>query len=92
MKNKGNTQKKRPPQTGEAPFMSEQEKRIAGWLQKVHFRRAMLGVNERDVWKKIAELNEMYQELLRAERIRYDTLLEQQKITSSFKEAEEVDG
>ena len=72
--------------------MSEQEKRIAGWLQKVHFRRAMLGVNERDVWKKIAELNEMYQELLRAERIRYDTLLEQQKITSSIKEAEEVDG
>ena len=92
MKNKGNTQKKGPPQTGEAPFMSEQEKRIAGWLQKVHFRRAMLGVNERDVWKKIAKLNEMYQELLRAERIRYDTLLEQQKITSSFKEAEEVDG
>ena len=52
----------------------------------MHFRRTLFGVNERDVWKKLAELDKMYQQLLRAERIRYDTLLEQQKITVSSPE------
>lgn len=51
---------------------------IAKWLEHVRFRRKLLGgVNEADVWKKIREMNQKYEELLKAERIRYDTLLEE---------------
>ena len=37
----------------------------------------MGGVNEADVWKNIAELNELYEAELAAERIRYDVLLKE---------------
>lgn len=76
-------------ESGSQPWMCEEEKSIAKWLEKLHFRRALFGVNERDVWKRLAELDEMYQQLLRAERIRYDTLLEQQKRTVSSSAADE---
>lgn len=57
-------------------FSQEQEQRIAGWLQKVKFRRKIFGgVSEQDVWKKISELNDLYKEALIAERARYDALL-----------------
>ncbi len=76
------------PESGSRPWMREEEKRIAKWLEKLRFRRTLFGVNERDVWKKLAELDEMYQQLLRAERVRYDTLLEQQKKTVSSPDAD----
>lgn len=58
-----------------APFNHEQE-RIADWLRRVRFKRVMIGgVSEADVWKKIQELNAMYEAALSAERTRYDTLL-----------------
>ena len=42
------------------------------------FKKTILGgVNEADVWKKIAELNELYEAELAAERIRYDVLLKE---------------
>ncbi|MBR0162327.1 MAG: hypothetical protein IJQ02_13745 [Oscillospiraceae bacterium] len=50
--------------------------RIRSWLETVHFRRALFGISERDVWKKIAELDALYTEALQAERTRYDTLLD----------------
>ncbi|MDO5400376.1 MAG: hypothetical protein Q4F17_05255 [Eubacteriales bacterium] len=57
------------------PLSCEQEK-ILSWLKKVRFRRAVLGgVSEADVWKKIGELNAMYEAALAAERTRYDALL-----------------
>lgn len=57
-----------------------EQKRILQWLRKVRFRRQMFGgVSERDVWKKIEELNAMYDAALTAERARYDALLEQQR-------------
>ena len=57
-------------------FPPEQEQRIAGFLQKVKFRKQIFGgVSEQDVWKKIGELNDMYRQALLAERARYDTLL-----------------
>ena len=57
-------------------FGQEQESRIAEWLQKVKFRRQIIGgVSEADVFKKIRELNDMYREALIAERARYDALL-----------------
>lgn len=53
-------------------------KEIQEWLSRVRFRRVLFGgVREADVWKKIAELNALYEKLLEAERIRYDTLLEE---------------
>lgn len=63
----------------EAVQDGQEQQRIAQWLKKVRFRKALFGVSEKDVWKKIGELNDMYQELLAAERIRYDTLLEYQR-------------
>ncbi len=60
----------------ELKFPPEQEERIAGWLEKLKFRKQVFGgVSETDVWKKIGELNDMYREALIAERARYDALL-----------------
>ena len=60
----------------ELRFPPEQEEKIAGFLQKVKFRKQIFGgVSEKDVWTKIRELNEMYRQALLAERIRYDTLI-----------------
>ncbi len=57
-------------------FPPEQEEKIAGFLQKVKFRKQIFGgVSEKDVWTKIRELNEMYRQALLAERIRYDALI-----------------
>ena len=60
----------------ELRFPPEQEEKIAGFLQKVKFRKQIFGgVSEKDVWTKIRELNEMYRQALLAERIRYDALI-----------------
>ena len=62
--------------SNELKFPPEQEEKIAGFLQKVKFRKRIFGgVSEKDVWTKIGELNEMYRQALLAERIRYDTLI-----------------
>lgn len=58
------------------PLSIEQE-RILNWLKAVRFKKTILGgVVEADVWKKLGELNEMYNAALTAERVRYDALLE----------------
>lgn len=54
--------------------------RIAKWLKQVRFRRALLGVSEKDVWKKLGELNDMYRLAIIAERARYDALIEEQRL------------
>ena len=57
------------------PLNHEQE-RIQEWLKQVRFKRAFFGgVDEADLWKKIAELNSLYEAALSAERARYDALL-----------------
>ncbi|MDR7871446.1 MAG: hypothetical protein RIN55_11335 [Tissierellaceae bacterium] len=57
-------------------------KKIADWLEKVCFRKNFFGgVDEQDVWKKIDELNSMYEAALEAERVRYNTLIECYKQT-----------
>lgn len=57
-----------------------EQERIIDWLKKVKFKKQFIGgVDEQDVWKKINELNEMYEDALKAERIRYDVLLEAEK-------------
>ena len=57
------------------PLNHEQE-RIQKWLKQVRFKKAVFGgVKEADVWKKILELNALYEAALSAERARYDALL-----------------
>jgi len=63
---------------GEAKFQQETEQKIAEWLDQVKFRKRILGgIDEKDVWAKISELNDMYRAALIAERARYDALLQE---------------
>lgn len=58
--------------------LNHEHTRIRNWLKQVRFKKAVFGgVQEADVWKKIAELNAMYEAALSAERARYDALLEE---------------
>lgn len=58
--------------------LNHAQQAIGPWLSKLRFRRQLIGgVSEADVWKKIAELNDMYEAALCAERARYEALLEQ---------------
>ena len=58
--------------------ISREQKRMIAWLRKVRFKKKLFGgVSERDVWKKIEELNSMFNLALIAERARYDALLEE---------------
>lgn len=72
-------QTRRPEASAERAASAREMRRIAQWLRKVKFRRAIFGVSEKDVWKKIGEMNEMYKAALVAERARYDALLEQMR-------------
>ena len=57
------------------PLNHEQE-HIHKWLKKVRFKKVFFGgINEVDLWKKLAELNSLYEAALSAERARYDALL-----------------
>ncbi|MDO4649990.1 MAG: hypothetical protein Q4B26_15225 [Eubacteriales bacterium] len=50
---------------------------MLNWMKKVKFRKAMFGgVDESDVWRKLEELNNLYEAALLSERTRYDTLLQ----------------
>ena len=49
---------------------------IAQWVNTVRFRHVLLGgLDESDVWKKVEELQRLYETALAAERVRYDSLL-----------------
>ena len=61
-------------------WLNLEQMKIAKWLKKLRFRRKLFGgVSEQDVWKKIAELNTMYESTLTAERVRYDALIKDYK-------------
>ena len=49
---------------------------IAKYLKKLRFKPRLFGVDQADVWKKLEELNSLYETALLAERARYDALLE----------------
>lgn len=67
--------------------LNHEQERVRKWLKQVRFKKAFIGgVNEADVWKKIAELNTMYEAALSAERARYDALL-QERTTLPFRQA-----
>ena len=60
----------------EITSLNSEQQKIVEWLKKVRFKKQSFGgVSEADVWKKIDELNRLYDAALTAERIRYETLL-----------------
>ena len=73
---KPNRVRGRPINTASEPLNHEQE-RIQTWLKQVRFKKAFFGVDEVDLWKKVGELNSLYEAALSAERARYDALLAQ---------------
>ncbi len=90
----GNRQNNAPPGNGPGdtgkPPVSGEIQAVADWLRKVKFRRTLIGgLDERSVWNKIKELNALYEEALRAERIRYDTLLEEYRRRSGQADGDE---
>jgi len=74
------------------PVINSEQQRIIDWLKKVRFRKQLFGgVSEPDVWKKIDELNKLYDAALTAERIRYETLLAEQRTGNGPLEEREGD-
>lgn len=66
------------PEAARSEPLNFEQARIRQWLQQVRFRRAVVGgVSEADVWKKLGELNGLYEAALAAERARYDALLQE---------------
>lgn len=57
---------------------------IAEWLGQVRFKpKAFGGVDEADVWRKLDELNSLYERALLAERARCDALISERGRASS---------
>lgn len=60
--------------------INREQREIVDWLRNVKFRKRLLGgVDEVQLWKKLEELYGLYENAIRAERTRYDALLEQLK-------------
>ena len=74
--------KKKAPQRlagAEETCISPEQEAIIRWFRTVKFRKNLLGgVDEAAMWKKLEELYALYEAAIRAERTRYNVLLEQQ--------------
>ncbi len=74
--------KKQKPQRlagAEETCISPEQEAIIRWFRTVKFRKNLLGgVDEAAMWKKLEELYALYEAAIRAERTRYNVLLEQQ--------------
>lgn len=72
--------KKQKPQRlpgAEETCISPEQEAIVQWFRTVKFRKNLLGgVDEVAMWKKLEELYALYDASIRAERTRYNTLLE----------------
>ena len=63
----------------EESCISPEQEAIIQWFRTVKFRKNLLGgVDEAAMWKKLEELYALYEAAIRAERTRYNVLLEQQ--------------
>ncbi len=86
-------------EASDADFLTAEREDIAEWLKKTKFRtKIFMGVDEVDVWRKIGQLNRLYDKALLAERARYDALLRHymetvkaQQSCESYKEECEVE-
>lgn len=64
--------------------LSREQQKIAKWLKKLKFHKGLFGgVREQEVWKRMNELNAMYEVALAAERARCDALIEQARRTAA---------
>jgi hypothetical protein len=76
--------------SGEKTPVNLEQQNIIEWLKKVRFRKQLFGgISEADVWKKMDELNKLYDAALTAERIRYETLLTEYKKGNISSESED---
>ncbi len=58
-------------------FIGAGNEAVNDWLREVRFKKKRFGgLDEADVWKKIGELNRLYEKMLIAERTRYHLLLQ----------------
>ena len=49
--------------------VNREHERLLEWFRTIRFKRTLIGgINEVQLWKKLAELNEIYEAALRAER------------------------
>lgn len=57
-------------------ILSREQEELLQWFQNVKFRKKLVGgVDEEHLWKKLEELNGLYDAAIRAERVRYDALI-----------------
>ena len=64
----------------ESCAVNREHEKMIRWLQTVKFRRVLFGgIDEAQLWKKLEELDRLYEAALREERARYDGLLDAQK-------------
>ena len=76
------------PNLGNVKPLNHEQERIQKWLKQVRFKKTLFGgVDEADLWKKIAELNSLYEAALSAERARYDALLAERCDSAAHGEA-----
>ena len=70
---------------------SEEHERIIEFFKKLRFRKKMFGgVDERVVWKKLEELDRLYEEAIRAEKLRGKALINEYK-RSAIAEIEKLE-
>ena len=63
--------------------VNQGHEKLIQWFQTVHFRKTLFGgVDEVQLWKKLEELDRLYEAALIEERARCDALLEEQKAAS----------
>ncbi|MCC8067250.1 MAG: hypothetical protein LIO94_09155 [Clostridiales bacterium] len=57
--------------------LNKEHQKMLEWLKMVKFRRTLInGVDEADVWRKIEELNHLYEGSLIAERASHEAILD----------------
>lgn len=79
--------------TSDYDMLSVERRDIESWLESVRFKtRAFAGVDEADVWNKIAQLNRLYDRALLAERARYDALIAHYRESENVRNCEVEDG
>ena len=74
---KGKNKVRGAPAQAEVTPLNHEQERILKWLKQVRFKKKLFGgVSQADLWRKLAELNSIYDAAISAERARYDALLE----------------
>ena len=61
--------------TDSAPAPGAEEQAVIDYLKTVKFKKRIGGVDEADVWKKIGEINALYEKLLVAQKAGYEAAL-----------------